>query len=329
MDQLKQKKATEAKKHIAEAEKSLKTSLFKRKPDYDSAASSYSLAATCYKVAKDLNNGIDCYKKSAECYNNNNSLYHAAKQYEQVAFLANEAKDYQTTFECIEKAADLMLLDGTRDSAGIIIEKAAAMLKVNDPARALKLYKKVIYVSEVEDKNHEQVVFHEQAIGLALKLEDYPEAIELINNNLKVLNSIGTVEQITKYILTQIIIHLGKDDWVSAKNCLDSAQKNYEGRFTRAEELVNAYDQKDDDKMKALIKNYLSYAVDNEALKIVNRVVKSDEWIKQCKEAIQDSDVRNPNSSSVASTNNDYQQPSGNSNANYQAEESDDEIDLK
>ena len=56
----------------------------------------------------------------------------------------------------------------------------------------------------------------------------YPEAIELINNNLKVLNSIGTVEQITKYILTQIIIHLGKDDWVSAKNCLDSAQKKLE-----------------------------------------------------------------------------------------------------
>ena len=44
MDQLKQRKTEEAKKHIADAEKSLKTSLFKRKPDYDSAASAYSLA---------------------------------------------------------------------------------------------------------------------------------------------------------------------------------------------------------------------------------------------------------------------------------------------
>jgi len=53
-DQLKQKKLQEAKQHISDAEKSLKTSLFKRKPDYDSAASAYSLAGTCYKVAKDL-----------------------------------------------------------------------------------------------------------------------------------------------------------------------------------------------------------------------------------------------------------------------------------
>lgn len=45
------------------------------------------------------------------------------------------------------------------------------MLKVNDPEGALKIYRKVIYLSDVEDKNHEMVVFHEQAISLALKLE--------------------------------------------------------------------------------------------------------------------------------------------------------------
>jgi len=47
------------------------------------------------------------------------------RQYEQVSFLANEAKNYQLTYESIEKAADLMMTDGTRDSAGIILEKAA------------------------------------------------------------------------------------------------------------------------------------------------------------------------------------------------------------
>ncbi len=89
-DQLKQKKLQEAKQHIADAEKSLKTSLFKRKPDYDSAASAYSLAGTCYKVAKDLNNAIDCYRKSAENHVLNNGLYHAAKwelRLEKIKFL--------------------------------------------------------------------------------------------------------------------------------------------------------------------------------------------------------------------------------------------------
>lgn len=54
-----------------------------------------------------------------------NDLLLNSRQWEQVSFLANEAKNFQLTFEAIEKAADLMMLDGTRDSAGIILEKAA------------------------------------------------------------------------------------------------------------------------------------------------------------------------------------------------------------
>ena len=36
--------------------------------------------------------------------------------------------------------------------------------------------------------------------------------------------------------------------------------------------------------MKGIIKNYLSYAVDNEALKIANKIIKSSEWIKATRE---------------------------------------------
>jgi hypothetical protein len=43
-DALLQKKRGEAQSFIADAEKSLKTSLFKRKPDLDSAASFYNQA---------------------------------------------------------------------------------------------------------------------------------------------------------------------------------------------------------------------------------------------------------------------------------------------
>lgn len=57
----------------------MKTSLFKRKPDLDSASNSYAQASSCYKVAKDLNKSIDFARKAAECYIQNNSLYNAAK----------------------------------------------------------------------------------------------------------------------------------------------------------------------------------------------------------------------------------------------------------
>lgn len=107
----------------------------------------------------------------------------------------------------------------------------------------------------------------------------------------------------------------------------------YQGSFTRVNELVECYDQKDDEKFKALIKNYLSYAVDNEALKLANRIVKSDEWIKECEAAVQDSQVRNPTNNSnnatapQAMSSGNYTQPSY-SQAPPE-EEDDDEIDLK
>ncbi len=132
-----------------------------------------------------------------------------------------------------------------------------------------------------------------------------------------------------------MLIHLNKDDWVSAKKCLENSQSKYQGSFTRVQELVDSYDQKDDEKLKALIKNYLSYAVDNEALKLANKIVKSEQWIKECQEAVQDSEVRNPNSNNneVVSKPNSFAPAQSGS---YQAkeeeggeDEDDDEIDLK
>jgi hypothetical protein len=39
---------------------------------------------------------------------------------------------------------------------------------------------------------------------------------------MEILQEIGTEEQIKKYVLSTVIIHLSKDDWVSAKNYLEN-----------------------------------------------------------------------------------------------------------
>lgn len=46
---------------------------------------------------------------------------------------------------------------------------------------------------------------------------------------------------------------------------------------------MEAFDEKDDDRMKTIIKTYLTYAVDNELLKMVNNIIKSEEWIREAK----------------------------------------------
>jgi len=67
------KKAAEAARHILEAEKFLKTSLLKWKPDYELAADSYERAATCYKTSKDLPKCRDCLYKAVDCYKHTKS----------------------------------------------------------------------------------------------------------------------------------------------------------------------------------------------------------------------------------------------------------------
>jgi hypothetical protein len=48
-----------------------------------------------------------------------------SRQLEQVAFVANELKKYDLTYQSIYKAAELFIEIGTRDTAGILLEKGA------------------------------------------------------------------------------------------------------------------------------------------------------------------------------------------------------------
>ncbi|RNA22637.1 gamma-soluble NSF attachment -like [Brachionus plicatilis] len=283
MDSLSKKKVDEGNQLLADAAKAMKTSLFKRKPDLDTAADAYSKAGTCFKTAKDFQNAIQAFQNAAQCYEQNNSFFSAAKQYEQVGIIANEIKSFSLVYNSFFKSAELMILNGTRDSAGILLERGASMLKTTDPESSLKLVKRAIQVAEVEDKNHQIVTMYENAVNLALKIEQYTEAIELVDNSLELLEKIGTSEQIIRYILTVCLIHLSKDDWVSAKNYLEKMKQRF-SLSCRADELLEIYEEKDDEKFKNLIKNYLGYAVDNEALKIANRIIKSKEWISSIQE---------------------------------------------
>jgi hypothetical protein len=47
----------------------------------------------------------------------------------------------------------------------------SSMLKQNDPEKAILLYRKAIYVAEVEDKFHDINSFYEHAIPIAMRLK--------------------------------------------------------------------------------------------------------------------------------------------------------------
>ncbi len=45
--------------------------------------------------------------------------------------MANEQKNYKLTYEAFEKATELLITTGTRDSAGILLERGAGLVFLN------------------------------------------------------------------------------------------------------------------------------------------------------------------------------------------------------
>ena len=164
---------------------------------------------------------------------------------------------------------------------------------------------------------------------------------------MEILAELGTEEQIKKYVLSVVIIQMSKDDWVSAKSYLDKMKLKFDadrGGFSRIDDFLQAFDEKDDDKMKNIIKTYLVFAVDNELLKMVNNIVKSEEWIRET-QAIQEQNSKKHISNTTDSyhtkakildtsipittvdTSNDI--PSQEPKAETQDDEEDEEFDLR
>ena len=79
----------------------------------------------------------------------------------------------------------------------------------------------------MEEKYHEMVNYTENMISLALRSNQYNDAISSINDSYSVLDRVGSPEQYVKYIVTAMLVYLSRDDWVGAKSYLDKMKEKY------------------------------------------------------------------------------------------------------
>jgi hypothetical protein len=113
---------------------------------------------------------------------------------------------------------------------------------------------------------------------------------------------INSFESITKHLASIVIIHLTNDDWVNAVKEVKTMKEkfvfviflnnfqiksNYFYRYNyqsdRIDELVDAFDEKDEDAYQGLLKTFLSYTLDNEVLKLAQSLTSIGEWNKKPK----------------------------------------------
>lgn len=241
-----ERKIDEGNECIRQAEKCLKTSMFKWNPDYDGAANEYSKAATCFKTVKSYEQCKDSLMKAADCYAKNRSYFSAAKSYEQAALVCKEMEDYPTVVHLIQRACQLFREHGTPDTAAITLDKGGKMVETKLPERAIDLYSKAAEVAMLEDRPRQAAEYVGKAGRLLLKLRRYDEAVEMLKMEYQYDLEGDNQPAAGRLVLALVIVHLIRDDYVAANKMFKDG-----GGYVEREEcgilgnLLDGYDQGD------------------------------------------------------------------------------------
>ncbi|PIK40013.1 putative gamma-soluble NSF attachment protein [Apostichopus japonicus] len=267
-----ERRIAEAKEHIAQAEKSLKTSFFKWQPDYDSAAYAYEKAGVCLRNAKKVKEAKEIYVKAAEAHRNNKGYYHAAKNYEQAAMLLKEQKEFEEAVHFMKLAAKLYRENGTPDTAALTLEKTAKFVEAVNMDAAIDLYLEAVDVVMIEDRPRQAAQSMAAAARLLVRQKKYDKAIETIQKERDLYFEAENWSSIHRAVLLMVLVHLARSDEVAADKVVHASLR-YEG-FTDSEsgavleQLLKAIDEQDGEQTSKILSLPLFKYLDNDYAKL-------------------------------------------------------------
>ncbi|KAK2147858.1 hypothetical protein LSH36_534g01018 [Paralvinella palmiformis] len=265
------KKILEGLEHVKQAEKCLKTGLFKWKPDFDGAAFEYSKAAVAFKNAKATDHAINSYLKCSAVQREMGSSLESA------ALILKEVKNADKAADFVEQAADLYLEHGTPDTAAIALDRAAKMIEQMAPERSIKMYMRACEICEGEDRPRECAEMIGKATNLLIRLRRLDEAANALKREMDYYESIENNGIINKLVMGLVLIHIHRQDYVAA-NLAYKAALNYTG-FAESEEagpiqqLLEAYDQGDPESANEVLRHPLFKYMENEFTKLSRDLV--------------------------------------------------------
>ncbi|KAJ8272894.1 hypothetical protein GJAV_G00094690 [Gymnothorax javanicus] len=265
-------KINEAHEHIAKAEKCLKTSFTKWKPDYDSAATEYSKAAVAFKNAKQYEQAKDAYLKEAENHTENKALFHAAKALEQAGMMMKDMKRMAEAVQYIEKASVMYVENGTPDTAALALDRAGKLIEPTNVEKAVDLYQKAASVFENEDRLRQAAELLGKASRLLVRLRRLDEAAVSIQKEKNMYKEMENYPTCFKKTIAQVLVHLHRGDFVAADKCVRESYSipgfSSSEDCVALEQLLQGYDEQDDDQVNRVCNSALLKYMDNDYAKL-------------------------------------------------------------
>ncbi|KAM7037595.1 gamma-soluble NSF attachment protein [Passerculus sandwichensis] len=265
-------KINEALEHIAKAEKYLKTGFLKWKPDYDSAATEYGKAAVAFKNAKQFDQAREACLREAEAHENNKALFHAAKAYEQAGMMLKEMQRLPEAVQLIEKASMMYLENGTPDTAAIALERAGKLIENVSPEKAVQLYQQAASVFENEERLRQALEMLGKASRLLVRGRRLDEAALSLQKEKSIYKEIENYPTCYKKTIAQVLVHLHRNDYVAAERCVRESYSipgfNGSEDCAALEQLLEGYDQQDQDQVSEVCNSPLFKYMDNDYAKL-------------------------------------------------------------
>ncbi|XP_070217590.1 gamma-soluble NSF attachment protein isoform X2 [Bos mutus] len=264
-------KINEGLEHLAKAEKYLKTGFLKWKPDYDSAASEYGKAAVAFKNAKQFEQAKDACLKEAVAHENNRAyLSPFGNGYEFAAF--GEMQKLPEAVQLIEKASMMYLENGTPDTAAMALERAGKLIENVDPEKAVQLYQQTANVFENEERLRQAVELLGKASRLLVRGRRFDEAAISIQKEKNIYKEIENYPTCYKKTIAQVLVHLHRNDYVAAERCVRESYSipgfNGSEDCAALEQLLEGYDQQDQDQVAEVCNSPLFKYMDNDYAKL-------------------------------------------------------------
>ncbi|XP_074602093.1 gamma-soluble NSF attachment protein-like [Brevipalpus obovatus] len=227
-------KIKEAEEAIERAEKSLKTSLLKWKPDFDSAANEYQKAATAYKSCKDFEKAVNCCLQAAKCYQQNRQNFSAAKAYEQAGLIAGkDMEKWNDASSFFEKSCQLFREHGVADTAALTYDRGAKMLEPVNPEKAAEFYRKAVETTLLECRTFQAADYASKAVRVYLKLQRLKDALEMLEKQMECMKEADDQRSLSRLTVHLVLVHLARDDYVAAsrgfrdnQSCVEEEELN-------------------------------------------------------------------------------------------------------
>jgi len=271
---MEQRKKQEGHDHMAKAEKYLETSVWKLKfaPDWDSAADELNKAAVCFRVGQSWPEAKEAHLKAAEAYANNGSLYHAGKQLDQAMNIVRDMGQLEEVEELANRGGLLYRQAGNPESAAQLLVRAAKLLEVSDPARAVSLYLKAADTVGTEDRTQEAGQHMEQAAKLSVRSGQYDKAAEILESTLSCYSQTGSGASGTPYgrvVLAFVLVQEKRGDCVAASKVWSQWGGYCDGYQTSAaHDIISGFSERDGDLVKRGLSSASVKALDNDYVKM-------------------------------------------------------------